>query len=206
MKKRVSLFLALLMVFSVLFATSAEAAQIEPTVDVQSEILTSVVTARKEVNAPCVTDLDQPGDSTMGAVTPGGGTTPPCTHKYRTDPYSASQHKRTCTKCGYSYYASHSFGLVPANGSYHNKVCNYCGYTTYGGTHQYNTYTDHTAYHVKSCVCGYSVKENHRCEEYLQSGYHMYTCAQGKCSDHIERHTREPGYCWCKYCKAYLPE
>ena len=198
MKKRASLFLALLMVFSVLFATSAEAARIKPTVDEQTQNSASAVTVREEVEAPRVTDPDQPGDSAMGAVTPGGGTTPPCSHKYRTDPYSTSKHKRTCTKCGYSYYASHSYGYVVLNGTYHNKVCNLCGYIAGRIAHSFS-YEYHGTYHIKKCsTCGYNVKQYHARSTEWDDIYHKVECSQ--CGVHWEKHNYDDEGVFCLNC------
>ena len=153
MKKRVSLFLALLMVFSVLFATSAEAARIKPTVDEQSQNPASAVTVREEVKAPCVTDLDQPGDFTMG--------TAGCSHSsWGFVPANGSYHNKICNLCGNILARStHNFSYVYCV-TYHKKVCGKCGYTVKQNHNSYDP-LDANTHLVKCSLCGYH-KAPHR--------------------------------------------
>ena len=96
----------------------------------------------------------------------------------------ASTHTKRCTKCRYTFSASHSFSYT-ACGNVHNKHCS-CGYSV-NESHSYKTtaYTasSHTLkcsfckitttvghnfgytmcgnVHNKHCSCGYTINENH---------------------------------------------
>ncbi len=189
MKKLVSLFLALLMMCSVLFAIPAE---------VNAAFVKEQ--AEESAKAPCAcgeAHLHEPGDSTMGAVTPGGGSTRPCSHTYKTVQYNASYHKRVCTKCGYSYSVSHSYGYVAKNGTYHNKVCNLCGYIAGSAVHCLSDWQSIGNYHVKTCsVCGYTIKQAHKWA-YTDVNFLGHTRYCSVCVIYFngERHTE--GTCAC---------
>ena len=135
MKKHVSLFLALILVFSAFFAVPVEAAKAEPN-------------PRAELRAAGVC-VHGPADGSRV-----------CKHSYQTRPYNGSQHKRVCTKCGYTFYVNHSFNFTIQSASAHRKYCS-CGYSvsnahTYGYVNTGNT-------HTKYCkLCGYGAgSESH---------------------------------------------
>lgn len=177
MKKHVSLFLALLMVVSALFAVPVEAKQLKQTNNEQQQALTLKNTEMNKETAPCVTDSDI---GTNAVVTPGigGG----CAHTYKTVSYTASSHTRRCTKCGYTFTASHSIRYKYSSGTTHIKYCSVCGYST---TFQHTfVYEPSGNVHVKRCsLCGYSAgSETHTLSNgvYRSNKLHLATCS--KCS------------------------
>lgn len=189
MKKHVSPFLALLMLFSALFALPAEAAQLEQIQNEQSYDSTDVDSIRSQVSAPRTTDLDVPSNRTVLAGGIGNEITAACSHTYKNLQYNASQHKKVCTKCGYTTYAAHTIKYASQSATQHKKQCTVCGYSAVvshtikyqncGNTHQ------------KYCsLCGYSTGEGHTYGTYtnLTENYHKMTCT--KCGGtNTEKHT-----------------
>ena len=102
MKKHVSLFLALLLIFSVLFAFPVEAAQPEQIQTDQPYEKIDTDSICDQVSAPRATELDVPSNRTALAGGAGNEITASCSHTYKNLQYNASQHKKVCTKCGYT--------------------------------------------------------------------------------------------------------
>lgn len=120
MKKHVSLFLALLLLFSALLAFPAEAVQTEQTKD-----YALTLSDNQEVQAPRATDLYSAGDSVM--YVPGNNDS--CSHpSYRYEKWNSSRHKRICTKCGYTVTPTHNFRYSYSG----NKCYKYCKDCQYG--------------------------------------------------------------------------
>lgn len=119
MKKHLSLFLALLLLFSALLAFPAEAVQPEP---MQEDTMT--VSTRQEIQAPRATDLYGTGDSINQYE--GGPGPEPCTHRYVL--YSryntATTHTYICSKCSNRLVRQHSWVLCG-----YGKYCAKCGYS-----------------------------------------------------------------------------
>lgn len=201
MKKHVSLFLALLMVVSMFFAFPAEAEALEQTRMEQPQI-------HEYGHVPSVTNLYDAKTTSTGAAGTGNNVNVfnGCVHTFRLVQYNSSQHKKVCTKCGYSNLASHSFGYTQC-GNVHNKRCS-CGYSvneahTYvvgasksstlhkitcskckiesTASHSF-TYTQCGNVHNKHCSCGYSVNESHTYGAAVPTSEttHKQTCACGQ--------------------------
>ena len=232
MKKHLSLFLALLLLFSVFFALPVEAAQSEKMKTEQANVNFAAATVCLQSGAPRVTDPVMAGNTAVFATGSGSEITAKCTHTYRTVQYDSIRHRRVCTKCNYSYFVAHSFGYT-ACGNVHNKHCSSCGYSvneshTYGSTLTYLNenyhnktctrchitssfshsfgYTDCGNVHNKHCSCGYSVNESHTygTPASISATEHKQTCTCG--------HTIQRSHSWTgteldplyhiKYCGA----
>lgn len=185
MKKHVSLFLALLMMFSALFALPAEAAQIQ---DEQTNDNTHIASLSERFAAPRATDPDV---GTNAVVIPGTGGG--CAHTYNTVRYNGNYHKRVCRKCGSYYLVAHTFNLS-MTATTHSKYCSVCGYST-TSTHSFKyTYTEST--HKRYCtVCNYSISAAHNLKPKIKnndSSYHYQTCVCGYSK--LEKHSG--GYCY----------
>ena len=201
MKKHVSLFLGLLMVVSMFFAFPAEAEALEQARMEQPQI-------HEYGHVPSVTNLYDAKTTSTGAAGTGNNVNVfnGCVHTFRLVQYNSSQHKKVCTKCGYSNLASHSFGYIQC-GNVHNKRCS-CGYSvneahTYvvgasksatlhkitcskckiesTASHAYGTGVSisETA-HQQTCVCGYVKQANHNWTSpvYYNSYYHVRYCTE----------------------------
>lgn len=150
MKKHLSLFLALLLLFSALLAFPAEAVQPEP---MQED---TMVSTRQEIQAPRATDLYGTGDSVM--VVPGDSS---CSHIYKYTPRSASLHGKCCTKCGYTVVCSHtSFRVIGFSSTQHYLFCGNCGDFTLSHIKKY-TPCNSTYHQIYCSVCSWSDIDTH---------------------------------------------
>ena len=184
MKKHVSLFLALLMVVSMFFAFPAEAEALEQTRMEQSQI-------HEYGHVPSVTNLYDVKTTSTGAAGTGNNVNVfnGCVHTFRLVQYNSSQHKKVCTKCGYSNLASHSFGYTQC-GNVHNKHCS-CGYSV-NESHTYGAAvpTSETT-HKQTCACGQTIQGNHNwtTPSCYNSDYHARRCTVCSCIELSEHHT-----------------
>ncbi len=228
MKKHLSLFLALLLLFSALLAFPAEAVQPEQTKDISLTPST-----REGEEAPRATDLYSAGDSTMGSTDPGF-----CYHSYKIVNYgNGTYHKKVCNKCGNTLYLKHQVGYKYVNSSTCRKYCTVCQYVYSNTAHTYpstwdTTSTMHTkrctkcqalleqgahsnfknykdngnGTHTKYCgVCNKAITENHTNNRYsyFTDEYCQVTCTCGfyKFQAHVIMHDAED---YCKNCKHWF--
>ena len=184
MKKHVSLFLALLMVVSMFFAFPAEAEALEQTRMEQSQI-------HEYGHVPSVTNLYDVKTTSTGAAGTGNNVNVfnGCVHTFRLVQYNSSQHKKVCTKCGYSNLANHSFGYTQC-GNVHNKRCS-CGYSV-NESHTYGAAvpTSETT-HKQTCACGQTIQGNLNWTKpsCYNSDYHARRCTVCSCIELSEHHT-----------------
>lgn len=160
MKKHVSLFLALLLIFSVLFAFPVEAAQPEQNGTEQNSDCIRENSICELFGAPRATDMNMAGNSVV--LTHGvGDAVNACSHVYTYSNYSSILHKKTCTKCGYSVFESHNTLYQQNNSNSHRVKCTKCG-RNITQSHSYTVSSSNRTLHRKTCSkCGYSYVENH---------------------------------------------
>ena len=110
--------------------------------------------------------------------------------------HSSTQHKRTCTICGYTEYQNHSYGSWSQNGAAgHKRTCGGCGDTetaAHSGNpctecgwshsvHTYGAWAYHSAtQHKRSCdICNYTEYANHSYGAWSSNGSsgHKRTCS-----------------------------
>lgn len=183
MKKHVSLFLALLMIFSVLFAFPVEAAQSQNVQAAQSVVS---VTVSEHCAAPRVTDPETGINGSVVPPNPGDN----CSHTYKTVQNNASNHKRVCTKCGYTTYVSHTLKYTSQSATQHKKYCSVCGYSAVV-SHSIK-YQNCGNTHQKYCsLCGYTTGETHTYgSTYTSLTANLHSVACTKCGGtKTEKHT-----------------
>lgn len=197
MKKHLSLFLALLLLFSALLAFPAEAVQPEQTKDIA---LTPSV--HKEGEAPRATDLYAAGDSAM--YVPGNDS---CSHTYKIMQYSSTKHKKYCTKCGYAVYYAHNTAYKYINLTTCRKYCPDCQYVLANEPHN-NTYRYYGNVCQKYCtkcknVAGNEPHSYSSTGVQISSTQHKLTCTKCKVSIKQESHSiayQNCGSSHVKYC------
>ncbi len=134
MKKRVSLILVLLIVFSVLLSTTVSAekqpqSENEPALDDVSGFTLredNEVTRTTDVDVPtcCATLTQAPGDVIMG-----------CSHNYKVDMFNNVKHCLVCSKCGKIKSEGHKYIDQPYTGTRHKHICKICKYVAYKEEH-----------------------------------------------------------------------
>ena len=198
MKKHLSLFLALLLLFSALLAFPAEAVQPE-----QAKDIALTPSVHKEGEAPRATDLYAAGDSAM--YVPGDDS---CSHTYKIVQYSSTKHKKYCTKCGYAVYYAHKTAYKYVNLTTCRKYCPDCQYVLANEPHN-NTYR-----YVNSTTCQkYCTKckniAGNEAHSYPSTGVqvsstqHKLTCTKCKVASKQESHNityQNCGSSHVKYC------
>ena len=191
MKRHVSLMLALVMLFSVIFALPVEAAKTETGLSEERYVRERDEHDCECGDEHCGTELPEAGTASASVGAPDEQNAPKfCIHSFKNQNcYNSSVHMRVCKKCGYAYYANHSFNYQIQNTSFHKKYCD-CGFSvscghTYGYTNTGNTHTkyctlcglgvgselhaypskwscDNASTHSKTCsICGFSMVYPH---------------------------------------------
>lgn len=128
MKKRISLILVLLIVFSVLLSTTVSAekqpqSKNAPTLDDVFEI-----TPLEDNEAPRAANSEAPTCSAMFTPAPGDEIMA-CSHKYIYGYVSSTQHMKECTKCGRDLLERHSpkYVTIYVGGCFiSQRICTKC--------------------------------------------------------------------------------
>ena len=142
MKKRISLILVLLIVFSVLLSTTVSAekqpqSENEPALDTVFGL-----TPQEDSKSPCASDPDVPTCTAVLTLAPGAETMA-CSHIYvlKRNQFTPSGHTYRCTKCGKEKTESHNYKYSYVNSTYHKYHCSKCNYiqsqTRHSFTYQY---------------------------------------------------------------------
>ena len=167
MKKRISLILVLLIVFSVLLSTTVSAekqpqSKNAPTLDDVFEIA-----PLEDNEAPRASDPDVPTVSDMFSTSPSDETMA-CSHKFKYTTYSTSQHKKTCTKCKAYFLENHDYNVYIENQGSHVKKCSKCPYS-YTEQHKYYYKYANNSKHEKRCTeCNYLASTSSCTKKYAQ--------------------------------------
>ena len=88
-----------------------------------------------------------------------------------------------------------------------NESCLYCGGKVH--THEYRYEEDDKTYHLKKCICGEEIREEHtytNSVEILDENYHQFSCICGATQqeEHIEYNDK--GNIKCKICEYLIEE